>query len=90
MIIRFSPTFLQTLKKSHVIIRKNFKKRIEEFAKNPNSPPLNNHPLKKAYEGYRSINVTSDWRAIYQEKQDEEDELIVYFVAIGTHKELYR
>ncbi|HCS78861.1 TPA: hypothetical protein DIV55_03890 [Patescibacteria group bacterium] len=89
MIIRYSPSFLTTLKKANVRIRKSFEEHITLFAKNAHNPHLSNHALKRKYQGYRSINITADWRAIYQEKQ-EGNELVAYFVALGTHKELYK
>lgn len=88
MIVKYSRSFLETLKKANVKIRKSFKQRITVFAADPYNPQLNNHLLKDNYQGYRSINVTSDWRAIYQEvliagKKN------AYFIALGTHRQLY-
>lgn len=88
MIIRYSPIFFKTLKKLNVIIRKSLKERLLLFSKNPNDPQLNNHPLKREYQGLRSIDITADWRAIYEEKHEGEEET-AYFVLIGTHKQLY-
>ena len=88
MIISYSPVFFKTLKKLDVKVRKSFKEQILLFAKNPNDPALNNHSLKREYQGLRSIDITADWRAIYDEKQEGEEET-AYFVLIGTHKELY-
>lgn len=88
MTVKYSPAFLRILKKVNVRIRKNFKERIVTFSKNPNDVQLNNHLLKAPYEGYRSIDITSDWRAIYQVKQNLEEE-VAYFVDFGTHDELY-
>ena len=89
MIIRYDPDFVEMLKKINVRILKNFKERIKIFAKDPDNPQLNNHPLKKEWEGYRSIDVTNEWRAIYTEKAEGE-EFIALFVVLGTHKELYK
>lgn len=88
MMIRYDPAFLKKLKKAEVRIRKSFKERITLFIVNPFNSHLHNHALQKEYRGYRSIDITSDWRAIYTEKR-EGDEVIAYFIAIGTHKELY-
>lgn len=89
MIIKYSPYFFERLKKVDVRIRKSVKERILLFSKNPYDPKLNNHPLKREYQGYRSIDVTADWRAFYKELQ-EGNEKIGYFTSIGTHKELYK
>lgn len=80
---------VKRLKKFNVKIRKNFKGRIIKFSKNPEDPQLNNHPLKKQWQGYRSIDITADWRVIYKEISVNEEK-VAYFVAIGTHKELYK
>ena len=88
MIVKYSPSFLAIIKKADVRIRKSFKERIDIFSKDPYHLHLNNHALKNEYQGYRSIDVTSDWRAIYEEIIIEE-EITVYFIAIGTHKDLY-
>lgn len=47
---------------------------------------LNNHALKGLYFGCRSINVTGDWRAVYEEV----DSQTVNFVDLGTHSQLYK
>lgn len=88
MTVRYSPVFLKKLKQADVRVRKSFKQKLELFLKNPNSPYLNNHILKAKFYGLRSINITSDWRAIYERKVDLKDK-VAYFVDIGTHKELY-
>lgn len=86
MIIKYDPAFLQKLKKVDVRIRKQFKKQIAVFTKEPLNPQLNNHPLEREYMGYRSIDITNDWRAIYTEKVEGE----AYFESIGTHDKLFR
>lgn len=89
MNIIYDPAFLKSLKKANVRIRKNVKERMLLFSKDPDNPQLNNHFLRDEYIGYRSIDVTNDWRAIYEEIHDGE-ELIAYFIGLGTHKDLYR
>lgn len=91
MKIRYDPDFIEGLKKADVRIRKSFKKRLVLFEKNPHSPQLNNHALRDEWRGYRSIDITADWRAIYKELITiEGDEVIVYFTTFGTHAQLYR
>jgi len=89
MNVQLDPDFVKRLKKLDVKIRKSFKEKIIKFSKNPQEPQLNNHPLKKQWQGHRSIDITSDWRAIYKEIQAGE-EIVAYFVVIGTHKDLYK
>ena len=88
MILRYDPDFLNQLKKLDVRIRKSFKEKVAIFTIDPFNPQLENHVLQREYQGYRSIDVTNDYRALYQEKV-EGDELIAYFTVIGTHDELY-
>jgi len=89
MNVKLDPDLLKKLEKLDVRIRKSFKERIAIFAKNPYGPQLNNHTLRKPYQGLRSIDITSDYRAIYEEiKMDDEN--IAYFIILGTHEELYR
>lgn len=88
MKIQYDPDFLKTLKKVNVRIRKSLREKIQIFLRNPYDPQLDNHELKDKYEGYRSIDITADWRVIYEEI-DEDDEPIAYFLLIGTHEQLF-
>jgi addiction module RelE/StbE family toxin len=86
MQIEYSKKFIKEFKKCPVKVKNNFKTRLEIFINNPYNQLLNNHPLTGELKDYRSINITGDWRAIFQEL---EDGLVIYFVAIGTHSQLY-
>lgn len=86
---QYDPAFIKALKQADVRISKSFKEKIAIFAKNPYNLNLNNHKLKQEYEGYRSIDITADWRAIYEEIDTGEEEKTAYFFAIGTHEQLY-
>lgn len=88
MKIVYDPQFHRRLKKLNVRIRKSFKEKILIFSKNPQDPQLNNHPLERVFEGYRSIDITADWRAVYKERAVS-GEMIAYFEDIGTHDQLY-
>lgn len=66
--------------------KERFKKRIELFIQDQFDPLLGNHSLRGKYEGYRSINITGDLRAIYKEIRIN----TFLFVAIDTHSKLYR
>ena len=66
--------------------KEKFKERKDIFLADEFDPVLNNHALSGKYEGYRSINVTGDIRAIYKKNRTEE----VIFVMIGNHSNLYR
>lgn len=88
MKIVYDPAFLEKLKKVDIRIRKNTKERLILFSKNPHDPQLDNHPLREQYLGYRSIDITADYRAIYKERYVE-GKIIAQFVMLGTHQELY-
>lgn len=90
MRVQYDPEFIKILKKQNARIRKNFREAIEIFHKNPLESKLNNHKLKGKYEGHRSINITADWRAIYEDVKDRKDDPIAYFVTLGTHRQLYK
>ena len=60
--------------------------RLQIFIQDPFETVLNNHPLNGKFSACRSINITADIRAVY--KTIEKD--LVYFVAIGSHSELYK
>lgn len=53
MKILYDPAFIRQLKKSDVRIRKSFREKIAIFQNNPKDPVLDNHPLKREWEGYR-------------------------------------
>lgn len=86
MQIEYSKKFIKEFKKCPENIKTNFKKRLELFINDQYSSILNNHPLIGELKNYRSININGDWRAIFEELDDGH---IVYFVAIGTHSQLY-
>ncbi|MBI2085709.1 hypothetical protein HYT74_00040 [Candidatus Daviesbacteria bacterium] len=85
---RYDPVFIKSLKKTDIRIRKSFRERIAVFAKNYLDPQLNNHKLRKPYKGLRSIDITNDYRAIYEEMTAEGD-TVAYFMILGTHDQLY-
>lgn len=89
MKVQLAPKLIDKLKKQDVRALKSFKKVIDLFSEDPANSALNNHQLHREWEGFNSINVTADLRAIYQE-DIEGDEPVAYFVAFGTHEELYK
>ena len=85
---QFAPKFLKKLKIQRVLIRKSFKEKIEIFTKDHENPGLHNYPLRREWMGYRSIDITADYRAVFEVTEDS-DGPVAYFVAPGTHQELY-
>ncbi|MBU2632729.1 type II toxin-antitoxin system YafQ family toxin [Patescibacteria group bacterium] len=88
MIVSFTDQFRKQYKKANVRIRNRFDIVLKKFINNPMDHELRNHPLHEKLEGFRSVDVTSDWRAIY--KEENQDEIVFYFVALGTHSQLYK
>ena len=84
MRIEFHKDFTKAFKKLPSKTKKKFQDRLTLFEEDEFSPLLNNHALKGRYEGYRSINVTGNIRAIYKQSGDA-----VIFIAIGSHNHLY-
>lgn len=81
---RLSKSFAKYYEKAPEKIKKAFKERFNIFLVDSSNTVLNNHALKGTYSGYRSINVTGDWRALYTVI----DEIAVFRV-LGTHSQLY-
>lgn len=86
MQISFSRTFVKQYNKAPKKIRSVFEKRLKLFFKNPHHPLLNNHKLTGQLKGYRSINITGDWRALYSQPQAQ----LAIFEILGTHSQLYK
>lgn len=59
--------------------------RLQLFMKDPFNVILNNHALSGDRKPYRSINITGDYRLVY-EQYDEET---VRLIDIDTHSNLY-
>lgn len=85
--VDFTNKFDKQIIKAPLKIKKALRERLELFKDNPFYPLLKNHLLTGDYKGYRSINITGDWRAIYSEH--EEGKLII-FESLGTHSQLYK
>ncbi len=83
--IRFHRNFEKQFKKLPASVKQRFFKRLEIFEQFPYHPTLNTHILRGTFDGYQSINVTGDVRAIFMMN----DRNIAFFVAIGTHGQLY-
>ncbi|PIS08011.1 hypothetical protein COT78_00475 [Candidatus Berkelbacteria bacterium CG10_big_fil_rev_8_21_14_0_10_43_13] len=79
-------SFDKALDRLNAKIKKTAIKRLMIFSEDPYQIRLNNHSLSGKWSGRRSINVSGDFRAIYQEVSEDE----AVFVAIGTHSQLYR
>lgn len=90
MKIKYSRKFVKQFEKTGAKIHKAFEERISLFLKDPLTPQLKNHSLKGVLTGYKSINITGDWRALYSETKTEGNVTIIIFEMIGTHSQLYK
>ncbi len=82
--------FKKQYKKADHKIRTAFKDRLRLFRENQHHFLLHNHVLTGKFKGYRSINITGDWRAIYKEIVLDNKRIIVLFHLFGTHSQLYK
>ena len=67
-------------------VKQKMIERIALFTQDPLSSTLRNHALRTPYKGSYSIDITGDYRAVY-ELVDEQTAL---FTHVGTHSQLYR
>jgi addiction module RelE/StbE family toxin len=80
--IDFSKRFDKQLKKAPLSVKRAFRRRLELFLKDPNHSLLNNHALRGRLKGYRSLNITGNWRAIFRIYHKGN---LIFFDALGTH-----
>lgn len=77
----FKKKVLKLPKRLQVILAR----RIRLFMEDPFDILLNNHALSGSLRHYRSINITGDYRLIYELYDDE----TIRFIDIDTHANLY-
>ena len=85
MKISYNKKFSKEYTKLSEQIKDKFIKRQSLLVTDYFHPLLNNHQLQGEYSGCRSINITGDMRAIFEELGNNHIE----FIAIGGHSELY-
>jgi len=79
------PYFEKKLKRVSPRIRQALADRLELFRINPYHPLLNNHSLQGDRKNYRSVNVTGDWRLVYEPISSN----LARLMDIDTHHNLY-
>ncbi|MDO8552357.1 MAG: type II toxin-antitoxin system mRNA interferase toxin, RelE/StbE family [bacterium] len=77
--------FERQYKKLPQALRDKMWERLALLIKDEFNPLLDNHKLHHPYLGYRSINITGDFRLVYKKIGTE----TYYLRAIGTHHQLY-
>ena len=90
MQIKFGRKFTKQYEKAGAEIRSLFDERLKLFIQDPFQLTLNNHPLTGKLKGFRSINITGDWRAIYSQSSDPVEGKVIIFEMLGTHSKLYK
>ena len=84
--VTFNKTFSKAYDKADFKIKRSVQKRINIFIGDPFNVILNNHELTGDYLGFRRINITGDYRALYIELEN----MSVKFMFLGTHSQLYK
>lgn len=87
-LIKYSNLFNKQRKALPLEIKIAFRDARELFLDNPSHSALRNHPLREKFAGYRSIDVTEDYRVLFKEIKAEK-QIVIKFYTIGTHEELY-
>ena len=85
MKVIFTKNFQKQYYNLPIKIQNKFDERLTIWQQDPLAPNLHDHALIGKYQGYRSINITGDIRALYTKKGST----IVIFGFIGSHSQLY-
>jgi len=86
--IGFTDLFNRQRKRAPEEIQMAFRDAQALFLEDQFHPQLRNHQLTGKLAGYRSINITGDWRALFKVVESGNRETIT-FHKLGTHKDLY-
>jgi len=85
MLFERTSAFKRDYKKITHDLRLKMYGRLEIFIANEFDPILNNHKLRYEYEGFRSINITGDWRLVFRKISNQS----MLLHRIGTHSQLF-
>jgi addiction module RelE/StbE family toxin len=86
MDVTVNRNFTKQYSKASSKIQQAFQDRVQLLLSNPLHPQLRLHLLQGRLNGYHSINITGDWRALFIYR----DKTTIVFHALGTHSQLYR
>lgn len=84
MRVTYKKQFDKDFKKLPLKVKEQFYERLDLFLQNKFDKTLNNHSVEKSFPNCRSINISGDYRAIFQEQEG-----VSIFITIGTHSDLY-
>ena len=85
VIVDLYKNFKKQLAKMPKKYQEQFSKKLDIFFENPSNPVLNNHQLNGELKNLRSINISGDIRAIYEQINKN----TVLFLSIASHSKLY-
>ena len=85
LVATYSKNFKKSFKKKDKFIQKKTLERIRLFRQEPFNVLLDNHKLHGEYKGFNSINITGNFRAMFEYLDKDH----IVFTDIGTHPELY-
>lgn len=86
MQVSFHKHFIKASNKLPSRVQNLLDEKIAHFINHPSEKELRNHKLHGKYKGYRSIDITGDYRAIYYLLSENE----AFFIYVGSHAQLYR
>ena len=69
--IIYHKRFLKVYKKLPEYIKQKFLDRVDIFQENPKHPLLDNHSVGNIYPNWRSIDITGDFRALFELQNGE-------------------
>ncbi|MBI5003911.1 type II toxin-antitoxin system mRNA interferase toxin, RelE/StbE family [Candidatus Kaiserbacteria bacterium] len=81
----FSRLYKRQFKKLPLDLQVKVMIRLDLFMQDETHPLLDNHQLRFEWQGYRSMNITGDYRVIFKKESDD----MVRLEQVGTHHELY-
>ena len=87
MIIKLHKDFIKQAKRLKPAQKKRLEKAMKLLQKDPNHPDLYNHQLSGSWKGYRCSAFVGDWRAHFE---FTDNETVAWFIACGTHSQLYK
>ena len=88
MKIEYHKSFIKQFQKLQKKEQERALDALKLFEKEPFAEQLRNHQLHGNLAGFRSISAGGDLRLHYFEK--EPNHIVVVFVAVGSHSQLYR
>ena len=86
--VKYTKPFKKQFREVSFEIKIAFREARDLFYTDPFHPALRNHELTEKFAGFRSIDVTEDYRALFKIKKTKK-EVIATFHKLGRHTQLY-